>query len=77
MRRVWQRAEVGRHAIPGTRSAVEPDQAERQWSLGRRADQPPLTAAMNALRAAGGAHGEDGYRRFFADLRSAFPHLVR
>ena len=41
------------------------------------ADQPPPAAAMNALWAAGSAHGEDGYRQFFADLRAAFPQLVR
>lgn len=38
-------------------------------------DRPPLTAAMNALWAAGLAHGEKGYRQFFADLRAAFPQL--
>ncbi|MDP9815256.1 hypothetical protein J3R04_001226 [Spirilliplanes yamanashiensis] len=32
---------------------------------------------MNALWAAAGAHGEDGYRQFFADLRAAFPRLGR
>ncbi|RSM54880.1 hypothetical protein DMB66_36600 [Actinoplanes sp. ATCC 53533] len=41
------------------------------------AARPALAAAMNALWAAGGAHGEDGYRQFFAELRSAFPQLVR
>ncbi|BCJ49840.1 hypothetical protein Asp14428_13150 [Actinoplanes sp. NBRC 14428] len=40
------------------------------------ADRPPLTAATNALRAAAGAHGEDGYREFFAGLRVAFPVLA-
>ncbi|GAA3924790.1 hypothetical protein [Actinoplanes auranticolor] len=44
-----------------------------------RCARPPggPSAAMNALWAAGSAHGEDGYRQFFADLRSAFPQLVR
>lgn len=41
------------------------------------ADQPPLRAAMNALWAAAGAHGEDGYRQFFTGLRAAFPTLLR
>jgi hypothetical protein len=41
------------------------------------AERPALTAAMNALWAAACAHGEDGYRQFFADLRAAFPDLMR
>ncbi|MGA5299041.1 hypothetical protein ACPCHT_03890 [Nucisporomicrobium flavum] len=40
-------------------------------------DRPPLAAALNALWAAAGAHGEDGYRQLFADLRTAFPDLAR
>lgn len=41
------------------------------------ADRPPLTAAMNALWAAAAAHGEEGYRQFFAELRVVFPQLGR
>jgi hypothetical protein len=34
-----------------------------------------LAAALDALWAAAGAHGEPGYRRFLAQLRNDFPEL--